>query len=106
MADTEHASLGDDALQRALSDLPGWTASESTPRALVKEFRFRSYPDTLGFVVVLGFAAEKANHHPDLEVHWGRVVVQWSSHDAGGVTSRDLDAARTTDELAAGRTTT
>ena len=94
------------ALGAALADLPGWTAGDGDTPEIVKEFRFRNYPDTIAFVVALAFAAEKADHHPDLGVHWGRVEVRWSSHDAGGVTSRDLDAARTTDALAAGRTKT
>jgi 4a-hydroxytetrahydrobiopterin dehydratase len=98
--------LDDEALRQALADLPGWAPGEGEPREIVKEFRFRDYPDTIAFVVLLAFAAERANHHPDLGVHWGRVVVRWSSHDAGGVTNRDLEAAATTDELAAGRTKT
>jgi 4a-hydroxytetrahydrobiopterin dehydratase len=104
MATNPSDALDDAALLQALEDLPGWSSSDGEPREIVKEFRFRNYPDTIAFVVALAFAAEKANHHPDLGVHWGRVVVHWSSHDAGGVTGRDLDAARTTEELAAGRT--
>jgi 4a-hydroxytetrahydrobiopterin dehydratase len=104
MAADTSAALDDAAIRQALAELPGWASSDATPREIVKEYRFSDYPDTIAFVVALAFAAEKANHHPDLGVHWGRVAVRWSSHDAGGVTSRDLDAARTTDALAAGRT--
>ncbi len=104
MATNPQDALDDAGLRQALGELPGWSVSDGEAREIVKEFTFRNYPDTIAFVVALAFAAEKANHHPDLGVHWGRVVVRWSSHDAGGVTSRDLDAARTTDGLAAGRT--
>jgi 4a-hydroxytetrahydrobiopterin dehydratase len=104
MAANPADALADDALTAALGELPGWSSSDGAPREIVKEFRFRNYPDTIAFVVALAFTAEKSDHHPDLGVHWGRVVVRWSSHDAGGVTSRDLDAARATDALAAGRT--
>jgi len=104
MAGNSKDALDDAGLRQALGELQGWSASDGEPREIVKEYRFRNYPDTIAFVVALAFSAEKANHHPDLGVHWGRVVVRWSSHDAGGVTSRDVDAARATDELAAGRT--
>ena len=45
--------------------------------------------------------AERLNHHPDLQVGWGQVGVRWTTHDAGGVTALDLQAARQTDALAA-----
>jgi 4a-hydroxytetrahydrobiopterin dehydratase len=49
----------------------------------------------------IGEAAEAMNHHPDLDVRWGRLDVKLSSHDAGGVTQRDVDLARTISDLAA-----
>ncbi len=97
-------TLDGDALASALGELPGWTATEGEPREIVKEFRFGNYVDTIAFVVALALSAEKADHHPDLGVHWGRVEVRWTTHDAGGVTSNDLDGARATEALAAGRT--
>jgi len=53
----------------------------------------------MGFVVALGVIAEKRDHHPDMLVTWGRVRVQWSTHDAGGVTELDLELAEATGEL-------
>jgi 4a-hydroxytetrahydrobiopterin dehydratase len=104
MAANPKDALDAGALQEALGELPGWSAGGGDTPEIVKEFTFSDYPATIGFVVAIAFAAEKTNHHPDLGVHWGRVVVRWSSHDAGGVTSRDVEAARTTDALAVGRT--
>ena len=52
------------------------------------------FASALRVVDAIGEAAEKANHHPDLDLRWGRVDVRTSSHDAGGVTSRDVDLAR------------
>ena len=49
----------------------------------------------------VGEAAEAANHHPDLDLRWGRLDVALASHDVGGITSRDLDLARTVSTLAA-----
>jgi 4a-hydroxytetrahydrobiopterin dehydratase len=75
----------------------GWRASES---ALEKTFAFESYGDGISFVVALGFAAEKQDHHPDLHVGWARVRVFWSTHDAGGTTQADAELATETDRLA------
>ncbi len=77
---------------------PGWARAGDE---LVREFKFSDYAATIGFVVRLGFAAEKRDHHPDLVVRWGRVEVRWSTHDAGGLTALDLEMAERTDQVAA-----
>lgn len=69
--------------------------------ALHRRFEFADYPATLAFVMRLGFVAEKYDHHPDLEVRYGKVDVRWTTHDAGGLTALDLAQAGRTDELAA-----
>ena len=51
-------------------------------------------------VNAIGLCAEMANHHPDLAVSWGRVVVTWSTHSAGGVTDKDFELAQKCDEVA------
>jgi 4a-hydroxytetrahydrobiopterin dehydratase len=76
----------------------GWERAGSD--AIARRFGFPDFAAALGFVVRLGCYAEKRDHHPDLELGWGRVRVVWSTHDAGGVSQRDLDAAEATDELA------
>ena len=57
------------------------------------------FDESLRVVQEIAKAAEAANHHPDLVLGWGRVEVKLTSHDAGGVTDRDLDMARTIDGL-------
>ena len=54
----------------------------------------RVIPGAIAFVVRIGFFAECADHHPDLDVRWKRVRVALSTHDAGGLTEKDLDLAR------------
>jgi 4a-hydroxytetrahydrobiopterin dehydratase len=49
--------------------------------------------------VRLAFAAEKRDHHPDLHVLWGRVRVDWSTHDAGGITALDTELAEIADRI-------
>lgn len=80
-----------------LADLPGWTqAGES----IVRQVAFKSFPDAVAFVTRLGFAAEAADHHPDLLVSYRRVTVTWSTHSEGGVTAKDFDGAKQTDAIA------
>jgi 4a-hydroxytetrahydrobiopterin dehydratase len=75
---------------------PGWErASEG---AIAKSYKFPDFASALGFAVRIGCLAEKLDHHPDMEIGWGRARVSWSTHDAGGVTQLDLDAADATDQ--------
>ena len=59
-----------------------------------------SFADAIAFVVRIGFLAEAADHHPDLEVRWRRVRVALTTHDAGGLTTNDFDLARQIEEVA------
>jgi 4a-hydroxytetrahydrobiopterin dehydratase len=68
--------------------------------AIARSFKFADFSAALGFVVRVGLFAEKRDHHPDIEMGWGRARVLWSTHDAGGVSQLDLDAGEATDKLA------
>jgi 4a-hydroxytetrahydrobiopterin dehydratase len=85
------------AIMQHLAALPGWTFENDR---LVKSFRFGDYPATILFVNALAHAAQRMNHHPDLDVGYGRCKVVWSTHDAGGVTENDCIAAARTELLA------
>jgi 4a-hydroxytetrahydrobiopterin dehydratase len=67
--------------------------------ALEREFEFRDFAEALAFVNRVGAAAEAANHHPDVEIHWNRVKLRWWTHVAGTITDRDRELAARTDEL-------
>lgn len=75
-----------------------WEQAENPPR-LKKTFRFPNFQEALAFANRVGELAERENHHPRLEVEWGRVTVEWWTHSAGGITEKDLEMARLTDEL-------
>lgn len=64
-----------------------------------REFKFANFKEALGFVNKIGELAEKANHHPDLELGWGRVKVTLSTHSEGKVTSKDRQLAEEIDKL-------
>lgn len=65
---------------------PGWRIAGAQ---LEKEFRFPDFARALAFVNAIGAEAEAMNHHPDLELGWGRVRVTLTTHDAGGITAKD-----------------
>jgi 4a-hydroxytetrahydrobiopterin dehydratase len=65
-----------------------------------REFECASFPDAIAFVVRIGFFAEAANHHPDLDIRWRKVLVALSTHDAGGLTALDLSMAESIDGAA------
>lgn len=67
--------------------------------AIARTFKLADFSAALGFVVRVGLAAEKNDHHPDIELGWGRARVLWSTHDAGGITELDLKLAEACDSL-------
>jgi 4a-hydroxytetrahydrobiopterin dehydratase len=66
---------------------------------LEREFEFESFPAAIAFVDRLAEVAEAANHHPDIDIRYRRVLVRWTTHSAGGITDRDRELAARTDEL-------
>ncbi len=84
-------------LKRALAALPGW---KHASKRLSKSYRFPDYYRTIAFVNALAWMANVQDHHPDLSVHYGRADVDWSTHDAGGVTLNDCICAAKTEQLA------
>lgn len=74
----------------------GWQEIDG---ALEREFRFTDFAEALAFVNRVGEAAEAANHHPDIEIHWNRVRLRWWTHVKNAITERDAELARRTNEL-------
>jgi 4a-hydroxytetrahydrobiopterin dehydratase len=68
--------------------------------ALQREFRFANFADALAFVNRVGELAEAENHHPDVELGWGRVVLRWRTHSADAITDRDRELAARSGDLA------
>jgi len=93
------ALLSDDEVTIGLSGLPGW---ERSGDEIVKTYELPTFPDAIAFVTRVGFLAEKADHHPDLDIRWRNVRVALSTHDAGGLTDKDLALAREIEGVAPG----
>jgi 4a-hydroxytetrahydrobiopterin dehydratase len=81
-----------------LTSLPGWAIGDGG--VLAKEFAFASYPAALAFVNTVAGLAERENHHPDLELGYGRVRVSYRTHDVGGLSRNDFICAAKVDALA------
>lgn len=95
--------IGPAALATALESLPLWNGSTASLERTI------TAPDFLTAVRVVddvAVAAEQANHHPDIDIRWRRVRFALSTHDAGGVTEKDLALARVIDGIAAGHDAT
>lgn len=93
----EHA-LARAKIDALLVQLPGWKLGPEAAD-LRKDFKFRDFSDALGFVNALGWIAERENHHPDLELGWGRCQVRFSTHDVGGISLNDFICAAKTEAL-------
>ena len=79
-----------------LKDLEQWQFDDN---AIVKDYKFKNFSESLGFIVRLGILAEKANHHPEIFNVYNKVQIKLSTHDAGGVTDKDFDLAKSIDSF-------
>ena len=89
--------LSDIEVQREVNTLEGWSRRGE---AIVKTFEFATFPQGIAWVTRVAEAAEGASHHPDLDVRYTRITATLSTHDSGGITTRDFALARAMDALA------
>jgi 4a-hydroxytetrahydrobiopterin dehydratase len=81
-----------------MPDTPhGW--SEVNDK-LEREFEFDDFLQAIAFVNKVAELAQSENHHPDIEIHYNRVILRWWTHTAGGVTDRDRELAARSAALA------
>ncbi len=93
------AKLTGGARSQALAGLKGW--QEVTGRdAIRKEFKFKDFNQAFGFMSRVALKAEAMDHHPEWFNVYNRVDITLSTHDAGGVTQRDIDLATFIDSVA------
>lgn len=95
MADSKHILSSTEIADAALE---GWQQDGDT---LTASFATGDFATGLDLVNRIGAAAETAHHHPDLTLTYPEVTVTLTSHDAGGITRRDLELARTINDQAA-----
>lgn len=91
------SKLTDKEIQEKLPALDGWRYDAGE---LVRDFAFADFAAAFAFVVRLALLAEKANHHPDIDIRYNKLRVALVSHDSGGVTARDVSMAAEIGKLA------
>jgi len=83
--------LTDAELKQALSDLPGWSLENGM---IVKKYAHNSFPEAIVFVNAVAHLAELLNHHPDVDIRYSNITVALVTHDAGGITVKDVTLAK------------
>ena len=78
----------------ALSKLDGWSQAEGDTDAISKSYKFEDFATAFGFMSAMATQAEKADHHPEWFNVFNKVDVTLTTHDAGGVTDKDIKLAR------------
>ncbi len=90
------AHLTDEQLATFITEHNAW---EHSDRSIVRSFEFTDFVGAMGFVTSVALMAEKAAHHPDIDIRWNTVTLRLSTHSAGGLTSKDTELAAQIDDL-------
>jgi len=88
--------LSDHDIAARIAERPDWAVVGG---CLHREMRFRSFVEAFGFMTRVALVAEKMDHHPDWRNVYDRVVVDLSTHDAGGLTELDFRLAARIDRI-------
>ena len=83
----------------ALAQLPGWSAVDGRD-AITRSFKFKDFNAAFGFMTRVALKADKMDHHPEWSNVYNKVDVVLTTHDANGVTAKDVDLARFMDQVA------
>lgn len=89
--------LTEPQIAEALAGLPQWNVVQGK---LHREYRFAGFAHAIGFMTTAAFAIEALNHHPEWFNVYSRVTVDLVTHDAGGITAKDVELARQLESLA------
>jgi 4a-hydroxytetrahydrobiopterin dehydratase len=95
------ARLTDEPRAESLTALPGWTY-DGERDAITRRFTFADFSQAFAFMARVALLAEKADHHPEWSNVWNRVDILLTTHDAGGLSVRDIQMAKAIDALLAG----
>jgi 4a-hydroxytetrahydrobiopterin dehydratase len=87
-----------ESLAGALRELPGW-ARVTGREAIAKSFKFKNFSEAFAFMTRIALLAEKMDHHPEWSNVWNHVDITLATHDAKGVTARDLKLAKGIESL-------
>lgn len=91
------SKLSTDEISTAIETVPEWSEVNGE---ITRTFQFDDFVQAMAFVNRVADAAEAAEHHPDMLIRYNKVTLTVSTHDAGGITRKDFDLARTVDGFA------
>lgn len=92
------ARLTDGMRDEALASLPEWT-HDAERDGIRRRFTFKDFNEAFGFMTRVALMADKADHHPEWSNVWNRVDILLTTHDAGGLSTRDIHLAKAIDAL-------
>ena len=90
--------LTDAERDKALAVLPGWSLRDDG-LAITRRFTFADFSEAFAFMTRVALLAEKADHHPEWANVWNRVDITLTTHDAGGLSKRDVEMAQAIGEM-------
>ena len=83
-------------IKKLLASVPQWKKKGA---AITRTFQFKDFPAAIKFVNAIAKPSEKEYHHPDIDIRWNKVILTLTTHDAGGLTSKDFSLAKKFDGL-------
>ena len=86
----------DSEIEAFVESHPGWGKVDD---GIARTYELADFNESMGLVTRVALAAEKADHHPDIDIRWNKVTLTLSTHSEGGVTAKDLDLADLCDGL-------
>lgn len=92
------ARLTEGLRAESLAALPEWT-HDAERDAIVRRFTFKDFSEAFGFMTRVALLADKADHHPEWSNVWNRVDILLTTHDADGLSIRDIQMAQAIDAL-------
>jgi 4a-hydroxytetrahydrobiopterin dehydratase len=90
------AKLSEAEINEHLQQVTGW---KQEGNAIQKTYKLPSFPAAIAFITHIGFLAEAAAHHPDIDIRYNKVLIGLSTHDVGGISEKDFALAADIDEI-------
>ena len=84
------ALLSENEITQGLLSLEGWAQDENR---IVKQFKFKNFVESMGFVTKVAILSERVDHHPDILIEYSKVTITLSTHSEGGLTKKDFNLA-------------
>ena len=90
------ALLSENEIAQRLSGLKDWTQEGNQ---IVKQYKFKNFVESMGFVTKVAILAESVDHHPDIMIEYSKVTITLSTHSEGGLTEKDFNLASEIEDL-------